>query len=173
VVEGSKRRSGVGKAFESVKQIVSGVKGPGSPSKDGAPPLSFSSPPVNRAMVVIPVRQKRPMPISPPRIETSLTVTEPTMGPPSSSSPSTRSIVPSAFSVESSGSRKRSRNNEYEVLRLRRDLSASQEELSLVRRQYAAYREATDSYIDLLHREIDGPSDEEPSFKGKGKGRAM
>jgi hypothetical protein len=171
-VASPKKRSGVGKALASVKQMVSGAKEAGSSSKDGARPIFPSEPPVNRAEVVIAVRPKRPLPErapSPPPTDTSSVLAKSIMGPPPSSSASIRSFAPSTLSLESSGSRKRARDNEYEVLRLRSDFNASQEELALVKRQYAKFREETESYIESLHQALDGPSAEEHRSKGKGR----
>jgi hypothetical protein len=55
VVEPPKKCRVVGKAFESVKQMVAGVVDPVSPKKDGARPLSNPQLLVNRAEVVIKV----------------------------------------------------------------------------------------------------------------------
>jgi hypothetical protein len=187
--ESPKKRSGVRKAIASVKQIVSGTKEAGSPVKDGARPLSSFERPVNRAEVVIAVRPPKrqvSQTVAPPlpSVETDSVLADSSMGPPSSSSPSIRSFppstspsirsfAPSTSSRQPADSRKRHRGDEYELSRLRHDFNASQEELALVKRQYAGYRESTEAYIKELHRELGAPSDEEAEPKWKGKGRAM
>lgn len=178
VVESPKKRSGVGKALESVKQMVVGSKAESSSGhRNGARPLLRPSNSVNRAEVVITVPPKKPVPLPIPPVHASLdsssVLPEPVMGPPPSSSPSIRSFAPSTSSRQTAPSRKRHRGDEYELSRLRHDFNASQEELALVKRQYAGYRESTEAYIKELHRELGAPSDEEAEPKGKGKGRAM
>jgi hypothetical protein len=62
---------------------------------------------------------------------------------------------------------------EYELLRLRRALNASQEELSLVKRLYSDYKDETESYIDSMHRKWGGYPEDEGGSSSKGKGRAL
>ena len=180
VVESPKKRSGMGKALASVKQMVSGTKAESSVgSKNGARRLSLSSKPVNRAEVVISIPPSKRLATRsvasppPPSIETSSVLADSAMGPPFSSSPSIRSFAPSTSSRQAAGPRKRLRGDEYELSRLRHDFNTSQEELALVKRQYAGYRESTEAYIEELHRELGAFQDEEAEPTGKGKGRAM
>jgi hypothetical protein len=168
-----KKRRVVGNAFDSVKRLVAGVVDPVSPKKDGARPFSDPHSPVNRAEVVIKVRrQKSVISIG----DEAGSLASVAMGPPPSIVPSTSSRVspvPSTFSLQTSGPRRRDRHAEYELSRLRHDLNASQEELNVVRQAFSTYRGETDDYIKELRRELDGPSgDEGRASKGKGKGRA-
>ena len=142
--ESPKIRCSVGKAIASVKQFVTGSQGPSIP-KDGAPSFISSPNQINRAEVVITVRQKKAVP------EPIVVTSDTSSIPPDSQMALPSSSTPSFLSVQSSGSHKRQRDDQYEVYCLRHAFTASQEELALVRRQFKEYREDTDKYIHDLY----------------------
>ena len=177
IAEPPRKRRVVGKAFESVKRMVASAIEPVSPGKDGARSFPVSQSPVNRAEVVIKVRRKdSDQSIAAETGSLFSLAPSSLMGPPPSSipsEPSRPSPAPSALSHRASGSSLRDLAAEYELLRLRRALNASQEELSLVKRLYSDYKDETENYIDSMHRKWGGYPEDEGGSSSKGKGRAL